>query len=57
MQKSYEVEIQSFEPNNFGTGIFDPKTLRVNRKGRNKYSITGDFSLLTNLGEDSMVWN
>ncbi|KAJ6635792.1 hypothetical protein Bhyg_14378 [Pseudolycoriella hygida] len=54
-EKPYEVQIQSFEPVNYKKGIFDPQTLRVTRKGRNQYVITGDFSLLINLGDDSSM--
>ncbi|XP_037040759.1 uncharacterized protein LOC119077643 [Bradysia coprophila] len=54
-RRPYDVEIRSFEPNTMGTGIFEPKTLRVNRKGRNEYVLTGDFTLNMNLGEDSML--
>lgn len=55
MQQSYDAEIMSFEPTIMKPGAFDPKTLRVTRKGRNEYVMTGDFSLLINLGEDSVV--
>lgn len=53
-----EIELEKFEPFTMTEKeYFDHGTLRVGRKGRNLYVISGNFSINKNLGDEVMVIN
>lgn len=54
---SREVEIENFmpDPKVKSTGFFDFGTLRLKRESRNHYSVSGEFELLENCGNEKDV--
>lgn len=54
---SREIEIENFRPDPKvkSTGFFDFGTLRLKKEARNHYSISGDFELLENSGNEKEV--
>ncbi|KAL7024373.1 hypothetical protein ACKWTF_013011 [Chironomus riparius] len=54
---SREVEIENFRPDPKvkSTGFFDFGTLRLKKENRNHYSISGDFELLENSGNEKEI--
>ena len=56
LQKPYEIELDTFEPfTSTGTDFFDPGSLRIKRKGRNNFVLSGDFETFKNFGEETLV--
>lgn len=53
-----EIELEKFEPFTMTEKeYFDHGTLRVVRKGRNLYAISGNFSINKNLGDEvTVMW-
>lgn len=55
-KKSYEVDFEKFEPfTSTEMEYFDPGTLRITRKGRNNFVISGDYTFMKNMGDESYV--
>jgi len=54
---SREVEIENFmaDPKVKSAGFFDFGTLRLKRESRNHYSVSGDFELFENCGNEKDV--
>lgn len=56
MLQSIEIHLEKFEPFSMTEkDYFDPGTLRIGRKGRNLYVISGNFSLNKNMGNEVLV--
>lgn len=55
-EADYTLELDKFEPFTMtDKDFFDPDSLRVARKGRNNFVISGDFKFLKNLGTETNV--
>lgn len=55
-QSSFDITLQKFEPFTMTEkDYFDPGTLRVGRKKRNVFVISGNCSIFKNLGDEIMV--
>ena len=56
LQKSYEIELDTFESfTNTGKDFFDPGTLRIKRKARNNFVLSGNFEIFKNFGDETLV--
>lgn len=54
--QSIDIQLEKFEPFSMtDKEYFDPGTLRIGRKGRNLYVISGNFSLNKNIGNEILV--
>ncbi|XP_058825701.1 uncharacterized protein LOC131685775 [Topomyia yanbarensis] len=52
----YEITVNSFEPDpNIDAAFLTMGTVRVTRKNRNRFAITGDFELNQNWGDENEV--
>lgn len=52
-----EIEVENFQPDPKikSTGYFDFGTLRMKKITKNKFSISGEFALLENSGDEKEV--
>lgn len=50
------MDLQKFEAfTTTGLEYFDPGSLRITRKGRNNFVISGDFTFMKNMGDETFV--
>lgn len=53
MQPVYQISLDKFEPfSTTGKDYVDPGTLRIVRKGRNVFAISGNFTVFKNMGNE-----
>lgn len=52
----YQISLDKFEPfSSTGKDYVDPGTLRIVRKGRNVFAMSGNFTMFKNMGNEVIV--